>query len=183
MFYRAPFSETLKYHEQKFNCSMTTNITVKRSSIHHKGVFASRDIKKGEKVIEYIGEKISKKESIRRGDIVLEKSKGSKTKGAVYIFNLTKKHDLDGNVSHNDARYINHSCEPNCEAYQDDDRVWIVAMEDIKNGAELSYNYGYDFDDIEDHKCRCGSSKCVGYILDEKYWPRLEKSKKAKASA
>lgn len=163
---------------------MATNITVKGSSIHHKGVFAARKIKKGEKIIEYIGEKISKKESIRRGDIVLEESQGSKTKGAVYIFNLTKKHDLDGNVPHNDARYINHTCAPNCEAIQDkDDKVWIVATEDIKTGAELSYNYGYDFEDFEDNKCRCGSSKCVGYILDEKYWSRLEKSKKRRVSA
>lgn len=163
---------------------MTANIIVKESSIHHKGVFAVRDIKKDEKIIEYVGEKISKKESIRRGDIVLEESKESTTKGAVYIFNLTRKHDLDGNVPHNDARYINHTCEPNCEAIQDeDDKVWIVATEDIKTGAELSYNYGYDFEDIEDHKCRCGSLKCVGYILDEKYWSRLEKGKKRRASA
>lgn len=161
-----------------------TAIIVKESGIHHKGVFAAKDIKSGEKVIEYVGEKISKKESARRGDIVLEESKDSKTLGAVYIFNLTKKHDLDGNVSYNDARYINHSCEPNCEAIQDDeDQVWITALVDIKAGAELSYNYGYDFEDIEDHTCRCGSSKCVGYILDEKYWARLEKGKKLKASA
>jgi len=159
---------------------MNQNIVIKKSGIHNKGVFAARDIKKGEKIIEYLGEKISKKESTKRAEIVLEESKHSKTKGAVYIFNLTKRYDLDGNVANNDARYINHSCEPNCEAFQDEDNhIWIISMKKIKKGEELSYNYGYDYEDIEDHKCRCGSPKCVGYILDEKYWSRLKRKRQS----
>ncbi len=161
----------------------TPPITIKRSRIHNRGVFAARDIRKGAKIIEYIGEKITKAESARRGDRVLKESKCSKTKGAVYIFNLNKRYDLDGNVSHNPARYINHSCEPNCEAFQDeDDRIWTVALRNIRKGEELLYNYGYDFKDIKDHPCRCKTPSCVGYILDEKYWPRLAKSRKRRAS-
>jgi uncharacterized protein len=157
-------------------------ILVKSSSIHNKGVFAKINIPKGTRIIEYVGEKITKKEAERRADIVLEESKTNKTTGAVYLFDLNKRYDIDGNVYWNTARFINHSCDPNCETINDDNRVWIEALCNIKKGEELGYNYGYIIDDDEEHECKCGSSKCVGYILREKDWSKLKK-KLAKESS
>ena len=150
-------------------------IVVKNSSIHNKGVFAKKDIPKGTRIIEYVGEKITKAESDRRADKVLEASKKDTTKGAVYIFELNKRYDIDGNVSWNTAGLINHSCDPNCEAEGARGHIWITAIRDIKKGEELSYNYGYDIEDFGDHPCKCGSKKCVGYILAEDQWPKLKR--------
>ncbi len=152
---------------------------VRRSAIHRRGVFARTDIPKGEAIIEYLGEKISKAESNRRGLALMDKSAKTGCAG-VYIFTLNKKQDLDGDKSWNTARLINHSCEPNGEAFIGRGRIWIHARRDIKAGEELSFNYGFDMETWEDHPCRCGSAKCVGYILDEQYWPKLKKLLKTK---
>ncbi|MGV3660266.1 MAG: SET domain-containing protein [Prosthecobacter sp.] len=152
----------------------TRSWTVKSSSIHNRGIFARRDIPKDEAIIEYFGEKITKAESQRRGDALHAKSK--RTGGAaVYIFTLNKRHDLDGAKGRNPARYINHSCAPNCEAFIGRGRIWIHALRDIKAGEELTYNYGFDVDTWEDHPCCCGSERCVGYIVAEDQWPKLLK--------
>jgi hypothetical protein len=152
---------------------------VRRSSIHSRGVFARRPITGGKKVIEYVGEKITKAESERRGLELMEKS--AKTGGAaVYIFTLNQKYDLDGGFSWNPARLINHSCDPNCEAFISKNRVWIYARRDIAEGEELTFNYGFDMETWEDHPCRCGSEKCVGYIVDEQFWPQLRRKLKAR---
>jgi len=152
---------------------------VRQSDIHHKGVFAKKDIPKGTRIIEYVGEKITKAEADKRADVVLEKSKTSVTTGAVYIFELNKRHDIDGNVKWNTARFINHTCEPNCEADNIGGHIWIIAIKNIKKGDELSYNYGYDFEEYYDHPCKCGSPYCVGYILAREHWKKL-KNKKTK---
>lgn len=146
--------------------------TVKRSSIHNRGIFAKHDIPNDSPIIEYIGEKITKAESTRRGDALMEKSK--KTGGAaVYVFTLNKRYDIDGGKGRNPARYINHSCAPNCEAYIIRGRIWIYSLREIKAGEELTYNYGFDADTWDDHPCRCGSERCIGYIVEEKQWPKL----------
>jgi len=150
-------------------------IVVRDSRIHGKGVFASRDISKGTKIIEYVGEKITKKEAEKRADAQIELSMGNENVGAVYIFELDDNYDIDGGVEWNTARLINHSCSPNCETEDDEGRIWILALRNIKKGEELSYNYGYDIDDYEEHPCKCGAQKCVGYILNEKYWGKLRK--------
>jgi len=163
-------------------------IVIKKSRIHSAGIFAKNDISKGTRVIEYVGEKITKAVADRRADIPLEKNKKNGAYGAVYIFILNKRHDIDGNVKYNTARLINHSCDPNCETEIIRGHIWVIAIRDIKKGKEIAYNYNYDVEDYEDHQCCCGSKRCVGYILDEDYWPRLkrkekikkEKSKKAK---
>lgn len=156
------------------------NITVKESRIHSTGIFAKRDVSEGARIIEYVGEKITTAESDRRADIPLEKNKRNENYGAVYIFKLNKRQDIDGNVPYNTARYINHSCDPNCETVIIRGHIWIVALRDIKKGEELSYNYNYEFEDYEDHTCQCGSHRCVGYILDEDQWPRLRKKENHK---
>ena len=146
--------------------------TVKRSSIHNRGIFAKHDIPYDSPIIEYVGEKITKAESRRRGDALMEKSKKTGC-AAVYVFTLNKRYDIDGGKGRNPARYINHSCAPNCEAYIMRGRIWIYSLREIKAGEELTYNYGFDADTWDDHPCRCGSKRCIGYIVEEKQWPKL----------
>lgn len=138
--------------------------TIKKSSIHGNGVFAARDIKDGERIVEYLGERITKQESNRRGLEQEEKSKKT-GEGAVYIFELDDEYDIDGNFEYNDARFINHACETNCEAENIDGHIWIVATRDIKKGEEILYNYGYALEHFFEHPCRCGKPNCVGYIV------------------
>ena len=156
------------------------HIIVQRSRIHSTGIFAKKDIPKGTRIIEYIGERITKAESDCRADIPLGRNKQNREYGAVYIFDLNKRHDIDGNISYNTARFINHSCNPNCETEIIRGHIWIIALRDITEGEELSYNYNYGFEDYEDHECRCGSNQCVGYILDEDHWPRLRRMENLK---
>lgn len=147
---------------------------VRRSAIHQRGVFARADIPKGSPIIEYVGEKITKAESERRGNALA--SRAAKTGGAaVYIFTLNQRYDLDGGKPYNTARLINHSCDPNSEAFIERGRIWIYAKRNIAQGEELSFNYGFDLETWEDHPCRCGTARCIGYILDEKYWPKLKR--------
>jgi hypothetical protein len=151
------------------------DIFAKNSKIHSNGVFTRIDIEKGTKIIEYIGEKITKEESEKRCDAMLEMSKSNPQLGAVYIFELDDEYDIDGNFDYNFARLINHSCSPNCEIDISDGHIWIVALRDIKAGEELTYNYEYDLEDYKDHPCKCGSKNCVGYILAEEHWPEMKK--------
>lgn len=150
-------------------------IEEKKSGIHNKGIFAKKFIPKGTQIIEYVGELISKDEADKRADLVLNESKNHKERGAVYIFELNKKFDLDGNVPYNTARFINHSCNPNCESENIDEKIWITAIKDINKGEEITYNYGYDVDNFEEHPCFCGSVNCVGYIVEEDQRVKLSK--------
>lgn len=141
-------------------------VTFGKSPIDRLGGFARKDIPAGTRVIEYVGEKISKAESLVRCEANNE-----------YIFTLDDEWDLDGNVEWNPARLINHSCAPNCEAEIDDDnRIWIVAVRDIKAGEEVTFNYNYDLEDYREHKCRCGAPECVGYIVAEEYFEHVRKN-------
>ena len=150
----------------------------KKSHVHGTGLFAFQNIKKGTKIIEYIGDKVTKKEGDKRADKQIKKYKRNKNNGMVYIFELNKLYDIDGSVAHNHAKLINHSCNPNCEVEIINNEIWISALKSIKKNTELSYNYGYSYDtDYVDHICKCGSPKCVGYILDEDHWPKLKKKK------
>jgi SET domain-containing protein len=144
------------------------------SGIHRYGLFAARDIPKGTRVIEYVGHKLTKEEGYERAMNWMEKAKGT-DKGAVYIFEVSKKWDIDGNVPWNPARLINHSCDPNCEPHVKKQRIWITAKRRIKEGEELSYDYGYDLDYWDEHPCRCGSKKCIGYIVGSEHRKKLRK--------
>ena len=77
----------------------------------------------------------------------------------------------------NPARFLNHSCAPNCEAELDDGRIWIVAKRDIKAGEELTFNYGYDLEDYRDHPCRCGVPECAGHIVVEEFFDHVRKQR------
>jgi len=139
-------------------------VLIKISLIHGTGAFARRDIPKGTRVIEYIGEKISKQESLRRCEADNE-----------YIFTLNDEEDVDGKVEWNPARFINHSCAPNCDAEVENGHIWIVADRDLKEGEELTYNYGFDLEEYKDYPCRCGSPDCVGYIVAEEFFEHVRK--------
>jgi uncharacterized protein len=159
-------------------------VSKKRSAIHGYGIFAKKDIPKGARIIEYVGEKITKAEAERRGPLLIDYAQKHHESGAVYLFILNKKYDVDGHVPYNTAKYINHSCDPNCETDIIRGKIWVIALRDIKKGEELGYNYSYDIDEYEDHPCRCGSKRCVGYIVEEDAWPKLKKllqSKKNKS--
>ena len=131
-----------------------------KSNIHCNGLCATRKIKKGDKIIEYKGKKITQKQAdknIKYGYNV------------TYLFELNKKYLLDGDFKFNTARLINHSCDPNCEVLDTyKSSIWITAMRDIKKGEELSYDYGFSFDcNYKDHICKCKSKNCVGFIVRE----------------
>ena len=150
---------------------------VKKSKVHGSGVFATKNIPKGKKIIEYIGEKIPKSEGDRRSELRIKKYLNSDKTGSVYIFELNKKYDIDGSPLYNKARYINHSCEPNCEVDIIDNQIWISSIKKIKSGEELTYDYGYTFDrdDYKDHPCRCSSKNCIGYIISSDDWGKFLK--------
>ena len=152
------------------------------SPVHGRGMVASVDIPEEATIIEYVGELVDKDESNRRGEELAEIAKVTGG-AAVYLFVVNDDLDIDGNFDHNTARLINHSCEPNCEAQIDDDeRIWIVATKDIPEGKELTFNYGFDLEDYEEHPCRCGTGSCVGYIAGEEYWDELTVKLEKKAA-
>lgn len=145
-----------------------------RSPIHRKGMFAAADIPAGTPIVEYVGQKIDKDESLER--CLEQEKKGAKSGGAkVFIFDLNDDWDLDGNVPNNPAKYINHSCDENCEAINDDDHIWIYAKKDIAKGNELTFDYGYDIEHYEEHPCECGSKRCCGYIVAKSQRRQLKK--------
>ncbi len=150
---------------------------VKKSQIHNYGIVATKNIRKSTKIIEYIGEKVSKKEGDKRSAKRIKDFLNSENDGSVYIFELNKKYDIDGSPKYNKARYINHSCKPNCEVDIIENEIWISSIRNIKKGEELSYDYGYSFDknDFRDHPCKCGSKYCIGYIISSDDWEKYLK--------
>ncbi|MFT4313150.1 MAG: SET domain-containing protein [Candidatus Woesearchaeota archaeon] len=153
-------------------------IKVIRSSIHHKGIVAKKDIPKNTRILQYLGEHITKTESEKRSDKILaDAKKNPHKKGAVYIFTLNNTYDIDGQKWYNLGKYMNHSCNPNSEAELDEDaqEIWVRTTKDIKKGDEITYDYGYDLDHWEEHPCHCGSPNCVGYIVAREHWSKLRK--------
>jgi len=123
------------------------------SAIHRYGIYAKEPIRKGQYIVEYKGKKITKSHS--------EKSKSH------YIFTLNKRYDVLGQ---NIAKYINHSCQPNCEAIiVDNSQIWIEALRKIAPHEELTYNYGYALDE-DPAVCNCKRRICKGFILDTDHW-------------
>jgi SET domain-containing protein len=112
--------------------------------------------------LEYVGERISKQESLARCE-----------KNNEYIFALDDTHDLDGNVNWNPARFLNHSCNPSCEAVLEEGRIWVVSLRKITAGEELTFNYGYDLEEYREHPCCCSAFGCVGYIVAEEFFEHM----------
>lgn len=148
----------------KVDTQIKTELVVFRSSpIHGLGGFAKTAIANGARIIEYVGERISKSESLKRCEENNE-----------YIFTLNEREDLDGNVEWNPARFINHSCTPNCDAELEDEHIWIVANRDIRAGEELTFNYGFDLENYREYPCRCGAPSCVGFIVAEAFFDHVK---------
>jgi len=126
------------------------------SRIAGKGLFAAQNIKKGTRIIQYIGQRISKEETAER-----------LYQGNQYIFEFNDRYNVDGKTLKNKARSINYSCDPNCDIVITKRTIWIVAKRDIQEGEELSYNYGFT---AKQYRCTCGAKHCCGYILGEAYW-------------
>ncbi len=136
-----------------------TLVHVGASPIDRQGLFAASAMPQGTRIVEYRGEKISKRESARR-----------LANNNAYIFRLNYQYDIDGATQANPARYINHSCDPNCAVEHTSETIWIVALRDIQAGEELSFDYGYDAREYEKFPCHCGTEICCGYILGRAYW-------------
>jgi SET domain-containing protein len=141
---------------------------LRTSSIQGTGAFAVRNVKKGTRIIEYLGQRISWRTADKRYD---DDKMG---RHHTFLFTVDDRTVIDGAVQGNDSRFINHSCDPNCEAITDRKRIFIEAKKNIPAGTELVYDYQYERTDDhteEDEKfyaCRCGSPKCRGSILAPK---------------
>ena len=122
----------------------------------------------------------SKAESDRREELRRERAKLGGD-GCVYIFEINKRHDLDGSMVWNTARLINHSCDANCDSSNIRGRIWIVAMRDIEKGEELTFDYGFGMENWREHPCRCGTRKCVGFIVTKIQRWRVRKKLRAEA--
>ena len=150
-------------------------IQVRNSKIHGRGVFAIVDIPAGKRLIRYRGEVITHAQADRRYDDTLDT-------GHTFLFTLNDRYIVDANVRGNNARWINHSCDPNCEASihvdangdERKDAVWIESLRPIKAGDELTYNYGIVLDVPHTKRlksvwaCRCGAKNCTGTMLQPK---------------
>lgn len=153
---------------------------VRKSDIQGKGAFASRRIRAGQRVIEYTGERISPKEEAKRYN------DGKMKRHHTFLFEIDDKTTIDAAVGGSDARFINHSCDPNCEAVNDDGRIFIEAIKNIQPGVELNYDYNYQHEgpiskkDRKFYFCRCGSPKCRGTILKQVKKRKSKKKKKGK---
>lgn len=140
-------------------------IELRTSAIQGTGAFAARPIRKGTRIIEYLGERISWRTADRRYD---DEKMG---RHHTFLFTVDDRTVIDGAVKGNDARFLNHSCDGNCEAITDRKRIFIEARRNIKAGEELLYDYQYERteehteEDERFYKCRCGSPKCRGSIL------------------
>ena len=140
--------------------------TLRTSKIHGTGVYAARKIPAGTRIFEYVGEIISADEADRRHPV------NPDDPFHTFFFSLGNGTVIDGNVGGNDAKWINHSCEPNCETEESDDfRVFIVALHDIRRGEELYFDYGLVLDERltktvkEQYRCLCGTASCRGTML------------------
>lgn len=138
---------------------------IRRSSIQGKGAFSLRKLAKGERLIEYVGERISTSEATRRYDDTKMR------RHHTFLFNVSSRTVIDGDRLGNDARYFNHSCAPNCETEVVRGRVYILTRRAIKEGEELTYDYNYELDGpieedtLRTYACHCGAPRCRGTIL------------------
>lgn len=141
---------------------------LRRSPIHGWGAFAMRDIPRGTRLIEYAGERISNAEADRRYD------DEAMRRHHTFLFILNSRTVVDAAFEGNEARFLNHSCDPNCEAVIERGRIWIESIKRIPAGAELVYDYQYEDDeeytekDLSFYVCHCGSRKCRGTIVKAK---------------
>jgi SET domain-containing protein len=150
------------------NTDTSRRIQVRRSGVHGKGVFAVQNIAEGETIIEYVGEVITWKEALRRHP------HDPKDPNHTFYFHIDEERVIDAKYGGNSSRWINHSCDPNCEADEEDGRVFVKALRNIKAGEELNYDYGLIIDEPytkklkAEYPCWCGAKLCRGTLLAPK---------------
>ena len=143
-------------------------VQVRNSGVHGKGVFALAPIAAGDTVFEYVGERISWQEALRRHPH--DPAQPNHT----FYFHIDDQHVIDANVGGNASRWINHACDTNCEADEHDGRVFIKALRDIEPGEELFYDYGLVVEGRHtaklkrEYPCHCGGANCRGTLLAPK---------------
>jgi hypothetical protein len=158
-------------------------IEVRHSPIHGYGVFAARRIRKGTTIIEYLGDRVSHEEADLRYE---DKDPAD---NHTFLFTVDSKTVIDAGKNGNEARYINHGCDPNCESTVLGKRVYVEALRTIQPGEELSYDYQIqrDADDAanvdEIFACRCGAPGCRGSMLEPRKKTRASKASRGKAGA
>ena len=136
-------------------------IEVRQSNVHGKGVYAAQFIAEGKRIIEYKGERVS-----------WETAPDDEDNPHTFNFGLENGYVINPEVGGNDARWINHSCDPNCEAVEEDDRIYIYAMRNIEPGEELLYDYHMEIDEPvtevsrKKYACRCGARNCRGTMIE-----------------
>jgi uncharacterized protein len=154
---------------------------LRRSKIQGTGAFATRRIRTGQRIVEYQGERVTPAEADRRYD------ESGMRRHHTFLFTVDRRTVVDGGSAGNEAIYINHSCDPNCEAVIEDGRIWIYALRTIRPGEELVYDYQYqrtgdpeeDASREEFYRCRCGAPACRGSILVPPKKPRPKKPRRA----
>jgi len=177
-----PAAKSVDKAAAKLAAKAATLIKVRRSKVHGQGVFALQRIRKGTRIIEYVGDRISHARANRRYDDHDENDNHT------FLFAVDRNVVIDATVGGNDSRFINHSCDPNCESNIENRRVFVDAIKTIEPGAELSYDYqiGRERDDPPNvdaiYACRCGAKSCRGTML----WPAkraVPRKKKKKTAA
>ena len=150
----------------KSSVRATPRIVVRRSPVHGRGVFAKRRIRTGSRIIEYVGERLDPAAfQARYGGAAAHDPH-------TMLFSLDSGDSIDASVGGNAARFINHSCAPNCEAIQEGDRIFIFAIQNIPPGTELAYDYALQIEAnptparLRQYGCRCGAPTCRGTVLD-----------------
>jgi len=143
------------------NRKPAVRIEVRESGVHGHGVYAMQSIPKSTRIIEYTGQRVS-----------WEGAPNDENDPHTFNFGLDNGEVINPQIGGNDARWINHSCDPNCEAIEEDDRIFIDALRDIQAGEELFYDYALEIDEpiTEESKkkfaCHCHSPNCRGTMLD-----------------
>lgn len=156
----------------------STYFEIRKSPIQGRGAFAIRRIRAGTRVIEYTGEHITPEEADARYE------DASMTRHHTFLFILDDHTVIDAARGGNASKYINHSCEPNCQAVIEDGHIFIEAIRNIQPGVELSYDYAYERvggDDAELEKryvCRCGSTRCRGTIVKPRKVKRTRRARR-----
>jgi SET domain-containing protein len=152
---------------------------IRSSGVHGKGAFALKTIRKGTRLVEYVGENITPEESDKRYDDTNVKNHHT------FLFSVDKRKVIDATYGGNESRFINHSCDPNCEAVIEKRRVYIDALRTIRKGEELAYDYNYERTpkttkaDERLYRCLCGSPECRGTIVSATVTRPKKSAKKA----
>ncbi len=155
-------------------------VEVRHSEIHGTGLFAIDDIEEDEFLLEYTGYHLDEEQLWQQ----FQETYGDDYKPGdlhVWAFEVRDGLYIDGDHPDNIAKYANHSCDENCHAVVDEDKIWIAASRPIEAGEEITFDYRFPLRDFLYHPCRCGSENCCGYIVAREDRPKLKKILKKQA--